>query len=176
MYVQTLLFKAFTTILRSVGPVISILRSTRPGAGGGPCHALLSLTCLVSGKKSGKTPLSSSCCLITRLWRSSFRVLLNVLWRRARKPVASGVRIFLWVSFIFPRMFTPWLSCWMVAIITKMIAFGDLHKCRNILLATNRAMKELGFDGGVQAAHIRLLRQRSRPHLALPYDLLGTAT
>ncbi|KAH0294862.1 malate synthase, partial [Aureobasidium sp. EXF-3399] len=63
-------FSALTTIFLSVGPVISILRSMRPGAGGAPFHASLSRMCLVSG-------------------RNSLRVLLNVRWRRARKTVAS---------------------------------------------------------------------------------------
>lgn len=66
IYVQTLLFKALTTILRSVGPVISMRRSTRPGAGGAPFQESLSRMCLVSGRNSGRTPLSSSCWRITR--------------------------------------------------------------------------------------------------------------
>ncbi len=60
IYVQTLEFKAFTTILRSVGPVISTLRSIKPGAGLAPFHASFSRMCLVSGRKSGSWPLSSS--------------------------------------------------------------------------------------------------------------------
>lgn len=32
------LLRALTTILRSVGPVISTLLSSRPGAGGAQCH------------------------------------------------------------------------------------------------------------------------------------------
>lgn len=54
MYVQTSEFNAFTTILRSVGPVISTRRSTSPGAGGAPFQVGFSRMCLVSGRKSGR--------------------------------------------------------------------------------------------------------------------------
>src|SRR5690242_6237852 len=60
IYVQTSEFNALTTILRSVGPVISTLRSTRPGAGGAPFHVGSSRMYLVSGRKSRRLPLSSS--------------------------------------------------------------------------------------------------------------------
>ena len=123
MYVQTLEFRAFTTIFRSVGPVISTLRSIKPGAGGAPLHASFSRICFVSGRKSGSWPLSSSACLITRRWRSSLRVPLKDRWRRARKARASLLRIFLLKSVIDPATFTPCRIVSVVAILNY-ISFG----------------------------------------------------
>lgn len=118
IYVHTFELRAFTTIFRSVGPVISTLRSTRPGAGGAPRHVSSSRIAFVSGRKSGKTPLSSSCCRMTRRSRRFLRVELKARWRRARNAVASWVRIFFWDSSTEPRMATPWLRSSMEAMVT----------------------------------------------------------
>ena len=117
IYVQTSALRALTTILRSVGPVISTRLSIRPGAGGAPFHASFSLTCFVSGRKPGRAPLSSSTCLITRRWRRLFLVALKDRWRRARKATASLVKMSLCVSLIVPVMSTPWMIASIAAIV-----------------------------------------------------------
>lgn len=113
IYVQTSEFNAFTTIFLSVGPVISTRLSTRPGAGGAPFQVSLSRMCLVSGKKSGRLPLSSSAWRILRRSSSCLRVLLKERCSRARNASAGGVRIFLCSSLTAPRMLTP---CRMVSV------------------------------------------------------------
>ena len=112
IYVQTFEFNAFTTIFRSVGPVISTRRSTRPGAGGAPFQASFSRICLVSGRKSNSCPRSISAWRSTRRWRSALRVGLKVRCKRARKAVASLVRILQASGLRGPRMATPlsWAS------------------------------------------------------------------
>lgn len=109
MYVQTLEFNALTTIFRSVGPVISVLLSTKPGAGVAPLHAGLSRIRLVSGRKSGSTPLSSSAWRMSRRCSSSLRRALNERWSRARKAVASLLKILLVRLLRGPRIDTPWM-------------------------------------------------------------------
>jgi len=68
MKVLAPLFKAFTTILRSVGPVISTLRSSRPGAGGAQTHEGSARTCAVSDGKLSCSPESRRC---WTAWRAS---------------------------------------------------------------------------------------------------------
>ena len=85
MYVQTSEFRALTTIFLSTGPVISTRLSARPGAGGAPFHASLSRMCFVSGRKSGRTPRSSSACLSTRFCRRALRVWLKVRCKRGEE-------------------------------------------------------------------------------------------
>ncbi|KAI9236679.1 MAG: hypothetical protein BYD32DRAFT_418229 [Podila humilis] len=67
-------FKALMTILRSTGPVISTRRSWRPGAGLAALQVASSRMLRVSGKKSGKRPLSSSIWRCWRRWRRAWRV------------------------------------------------------------------------------------------------------
>ena len=117
MYVHTFELSAFTTILRSVGPVISTLRSTKPGAGGAPFQVALSRICLVSGRKSGKMPLSSSLCLMTRRSRRAFRVELKVRWSSAKNAVASLERMVLWGPLTEPWMATSLLRTSMSTIL-----------------------------------------------------------
>jgi hypothetical protein len=52
-------FIALMVILRSVGPVISTRRSTRPGAGGATCHESSSRTERVSSRKPRFPPSAS---------------------------------------------------------------------------------------------------------------------
>jgi hypothetical protein len=117
MYVHTFELSAFTTILRSVGPVISTRRSTKPGAGGAPFQVALSRICLVSGRKSGKMPLSSSLCLMARRSRRAFRVELKVRWRSAKNAVASLERMIFWASLTEPWMATSLLMASMSTIL-----------------------------------------------------------
>ncbi|KAB5562930.1 hypothetical protein GE09DRAFT_764478 [Coniochaeta sp. 2T2.1] len=117
MYVHTSELSAFTTIFLSVGPVISTRRSTSPGAGGAPFHVGFSRMCLVSGRKSGRAPRSSSAWRTLRRSRRVLRVALKDRWRRARKARAWGVRIFLCSSLTLPRTETPWRMESMEAIV-----------------------------------------------------------
>ena len=107
MYVHTSELSALTTILRSVGPVISTRRSTRPGAGSAPRHVGSSRMCLVSGRKSGSTPLSISAWRSTRRSSSWRRVSSKVRCRVARNAHASLVKILLLAGLIAPRTLTP---------------------------------------------------------------------
>lgn len=141
IYVQTFEFKALMIILRSVGPVISTLRSANPGAGIAALHVTSSLMCLVSGRKSGRAPLSSSACLITRRWRSSFLLGLKDLWRRARKAMASFVRIFLLDSLMVPEMLTPWMIESMLAIFAKI--------CKDFAVMKFLVYLGLGGEGNI---------------------------
>ena len=70
MKVLAPLFKAFTTILRSVGPVISTRRSSRPGAGGAQTHVGSARTCAVSDGKLSCSPASRRCWMVWRASRS----------------------------------------------------------------------------------------------------------
>ena len=107
IYVQTSEFSAFTTIFRSVGPVISVLLSTNPGAGAAPFHVTLLRIAFVSSKKSGNTPLSRSAWRTSRRCSNSLRLALNERWRRARNTVASLLRILRVWSLSGPKMDTP---------------------------------------------------------------------
>ena len=49
-------FSALIVIFLSVGPVISTLRSTSPGAGGATRQLWSALTCAVSARKSSVAP------------------------------------------------------------------------------------------------------------------------
>jgi hypothetical protein len=87
-------FSALTVILRSVGPVISTRRSSRPGAVGATCHDSSSRIERVSGRKpSGFSPDCSSSRRTRRASSSSRRRPANVLSSLARKSSAAGVRI-----------------------------------------------------------------------------------
>lgn len=146
MYVHTSEFNAFTTIFLSVGPVISTLRSTRPGAGGAPFQASLSRICFDCGRKSGSTPLSSSACRITRRCNKSFRFMLNDRWSKARNAIASLLRIFRVWSFRGPRIETPWRSCSSTDI---------LQPSRSILTSgfrTNRGRVDVGLEKCIRLA------------------------
>ena len=89
--------------------MISVLLSINPGAGGAPFHASLSRTCLVSGKKFGRIPLSNSAWRISRRFKRSLRLSLNDRCSRARKAVAFSFKILQVWSFRGPRMETPWM-------------------------------------------------------------------
>ena len=65
-------FSALMTILRSVGPVISTRRSTRPGAGSAHRQSP-PRTSAVSGRKSGSAPAASSASRRARACSSSSR-------------------------------------------------------------------------------------------------------
>ena len=89
--------------------MISVLLSINPGAGGAPFHASFSRTCLVSGKKSSRTPLSSSAWRTSRRCKRSLRFALNERCSRTRKAVASLFRILRVWSLRGPRIETPWM-------------------------------------------------------------------
>jgi hypothetical protein len=118
--------RALTTILRSVGPVISTRRSTRPGAGGAPFHVGFSRMWRVSGRKSGRTPRSSSAWRSLRRSRRFLRVELKERWRRARKARACGVRILRCDSCTGPRTATPWrmLSVEAMVVVVVVVVVG----------------------------------------------------
>ena len=73
------LFNALITILRSVGPVISTLLSSRPGAGGAQVHDGSLRTEVVSAGKSGGWPASKRRCASSRATRRFCLVELKVL-------------------------------------------------------------------------------------------------
>lgn len=66
-----------------------------------------SLICLVSGRKSSKTPASICGCLNCLLFKRCFLVPLNVRCKEARNAMASFVRIDLASCEIGPRISTP---------------------------------------------------------------------
>ena len=84
---------ALMVIFRSVGPVISTRRSTRPGAGEATRHSGSSLMCRVAGRKSSVPPADSSCCRAARAASSSARLAPKSRWSMAIRFSASGVRI-----------------------------------------------------------------------------------
>ena len=83
---------ALMTILRSTGPVISVLRSSRSAGAAATFHEPSRID-FVAGRKSGSTPASSSAWRATRRARSSWRRGSNAPNSPARKAQASGVRI-----------------------------------------------------------------------------------
>jgi hypothetical protein len=74
MKVLAPLFKALMTILRSVGPVISTRRSSRPRAGGAHTQEGSARTCAVSDGKLSCSPASRRCWMAWRASRSCRRV------------------------------------------------------------------------------------------------------
>ena len=64
-------FSALIVIRRSVGPVISTRRSTRPGAGGATRQFGSERMCSVSGRKSSIAPRENSACRRRRAASSS---------------------------------------------------------------------------------------------------------
>jgi hypothetical protein len=84
---------ALMVILRSVGPVISTRRSSRPGPGPATRHVRSSRMCRVSGRKSGSSPFANRS---LRRWRASsrsWRGPANRVCRSATNARASGLRI-----------------------------------------------------------------------------------
>ena len=90
------LFKALMTIFLSVGPVISIRRSSRPGAGGAQCHEGSERMCAVSGGKSRTTPESYLRWASSRATSNDCLVDSKVLWRAARNLSAPSVKSSAW--------------------------------------------------------------------------------
>ena len=86
-------FSALIVIFRSVGPVISTRRSTRPGAGGATRQEVSCLICWVPGRKSSMAPAESSSCRAARAASNSARRGPNSRCSAAMRPSASGVRI-----------------------------------------------------------------------------------
>ena len=84
--------RALMTILRSVGPVISVRRSLR-SAGIGATVQSDSRMCCVSARKSGSAPSSISCCRTERRSSRAMRRASNLRCSSTRNVCASGERI-----------------------------------------------------------------------------------
>ena len=103
--------RALMTILRSTGPVISTRRSCRSAGTGATCHDASSRMCLVSGRKSGRSPASKASWRTTRAASSSARRARNSRCRPATNATASGVRISAISGETTSRISTPSGSC-----------------------------------------------------------------
>ncbi len=89
--------------------------------------------------------LSISFCLTTLLSRRAFRVGLNVLWRSAKKAVASFERMFLMPSELTaPWMATPWL---MVSMSHILQGLGVLKSIMTVVVSLDESACESEFRG-----------------------------
>ncbi len=84
-------FSALMVIFRSVGPVISTRRSTRPGAGAATRQSGSSRMTWVAARKSSVPPADSSTCRAWRAAISSARRAPSSRCSAATRLSASGV-------------------------------------------------------------------------------------